>query len=168
LKQIDREEYNWLKRDTMIQCLKRLDTYVMSECKQKVPIFEKVLIDYSMDEEHTLLNEHLRPFFEKPVEFRFSGRLDLVTEKTVWELKCTSKISIDHMLQVVIYAWLWKLLVGDERDIRILNIKTGEVLELQATNDELTLIMVSLLKGKYCEPVVKTNEEFVADCCKNY
>jgi hypothetical protein len=168
LKQIDREEYDWLKRDTMIQCLKRLDLHVMSECKHKIPIFEKVLIDYSMDEEHTLLNEHLRPFFEKPVEFRFSGRLDLVTEKTVWELKCTSKISIDHMLQVVIYAWLWKLLVSDERNIRILNIKTGEVLELQATNDELTLIMVSLLKGKYCEPVVKTNEEFVADCCKNY
>lgn len=168
LKQIDKEEYTWLKRDTMIQCLKRLDLHVMSECKHKIPIFEKVLIDYSMDEEHVVLNDHLRPFFDYLVEFRFSGRLDLVTEKTVWELKCTSKISIDHMLQVVIYAWLWKLLVADERDIRILNIKTGEVLELQATNDELTLIMVSLLKGKYCEPVIKTNEEFVGDCCKNY
>jgi hypothetical protein len=168
LKQIDKEEYTWLKRDTMIQCLKRLDLHVMSECKHKIPIFEKVLIDYSMDQEHILLNDHLRPFFDSPVEFRFSGRLDLVTEKTVWELKCTSKISIDHMLQVVIYAWLWKLLVSDDRDIRILNIKTGEVLELQATNDELTLIMVSLLKGKYCEPVIKTNEEFVGDCCKNY
>lgn len=168
LKQIDREEYNWLKRETMIQCLKRLDSYVMSECKSKIPIFEKVLIDYSMDEEHVVLNEYLKPFFKDPVEFRFSGRLDLVTENTVWELKCTSKISIDHMLQVVIYAWLWKLLVADERNIRILNIKTGEVLELQATNDELTHIIVALLKGKYCEPIIKTDEEFISDCCKNY
>jgi hypothetical protein len=84
----------------------------------------------------------------------------------VWELKCTSKITIDHLLQVVIYAWLWRTLVADERNIRILNIKTGEVLELRASVDELTHIMVALLKGKYCEPVVKTDEEFVHDCAE--
>jgi len=165
LKQIDVDEYTWLKRETMIQCLKRLDTYIISECRQKIPIFEQVLIDYAMDEEHRILNEYLRPFFENPVEFRFSGRVDMVTEETLWELKCTSKITIDHMLQVIIYAWLWKLLVADNRKIRILNIKTGEVLELQSTMDELTHIMVSLLKGKYCDPVTKTDEEFIKDCC---
>jgi hypothetical protein len=30
--------------------------------------------------------------------------------------------------------------------------------------DELTLIVVALLQGKYCAPVVKTDEEFVQDC----
>jgi hypothetical protein len=165
LKQIDIDEYTWLKRETMIQCLKRLDTYIISECRQKIPIFEQVLIDYAMDEEHRILNEYLRPFFENPVEFRFSGRLDMVTEQSVLELKCTSKITIDHMLQVVIYAWLWKLLVADDRKIRILNIKTGEVLQLESTMDELTHIMVALLKGKYCDPVTKTDETFVRDCC---
>jgi hypothetical protein len=82
----------------------------------------------------------------------------------LWELKCTSKITIDHLLQVVIYAWLWKILVADDRNIRILNIKTGELLQLEATMDELTLIVVALLQGKYCAPVVKTDEEFVQDC----
>jgi hypothetical protein len=89
----------------------------------------------------------------------------MVTEQSVLELKCTSKITIDHMLQVVIYAWLWKLLVADDRKIRILNIKTGEVLQLESTMDELTHIMVALLKGKYCDPVTKTDETFVRDCC---
>jgi hypothetical protein len=56
--------------------------------------------------------------------------------------------------------------VADERNIRILNIKTGEVLELRASTEQLTQIMVALLKGKYCEPVVKTDEEFVHDCCE--
>lgn len=167
LKQIESDEYNWLKRDTMIRCLKRLDSHVMSECKQKIPIFEQVLVDYAMDEEHRILDEWLRPhFLQQPVEFRFSARLDLVTEKSVWELKCTSKLTIDHLLQVVIYAWLWRTLVADERNIRILNIKTGEVLELRASTEQLTQIMVALLKGKYCEPVVKTDEEFVHDCCE--
>jgi hypothetical protein len=91
-----------------------------------------------------------------------------VTEKSVWEIKCTSKITIDHLLQVIIYAWLWRILVADDRNIRILNIKTGEVLELQATNEELTQIMIALLKGKYCEPVIKTDEEFVRDCCEMF
>jgi len=166
LKQIESDEYTWLSRDAMIQCIKRLDSHIISECKQRIPIFEQVLIDYAMDEEHRLLDEVLRPFFPNPVEFRFSARLDLVTEKSVWEIKCTSKITIDHLLQVIIYAWLWRILVADDRNIRILNIKTGEVLELQATNEELTQIMIALLKGKYCEPVIKTDEEFVRDCCE--
>jgi hypothetical protein len=164
LKQIESDEYTWLNRENVIKCLKRLDTHVLGECKQKIPIFEKVLIDYFMEKEHEDIDAILAPHFANKTIFRFSARVDLVTENTLWELKCTSKITIDHLLQVVIYAWLWKILVADERNIRILNIKTGELLQLEATMDELTLIVVALLQGKYCAPVVKTDEEFVQDC----
>jgi len=164
LKQIEPDEYTWLNRENVIKCLKRLDTHVLTECKQKIPVFEKVLIDNTMDKEHEDIDAILAPHFNGGTIFRFSARVDLVTEDTLWELKCTSKITIDHLLQVVIYAWLWKILVADYRNIRILNIKTGEVLQLEATMDELTLIVVSLLQGKYCPPVVKTDEEFVQDC----
>ena len=164
LKQIEPDEYIWLARDNVIKCIKRLDTHVLADCTRKIPVFEKVLIDYSMDKEHEDIDAILNPFFDKETIFRFSARLDLVSENTVWELKCTSKITIDHLLQVVVYAWLWKILVADDRRIRILNIKTGELLELSASLDELTLIVVALLKGKYCDPVVKTDAEFVQDC----
>jgi hypothetical protein len=164
LKQIEPDEYTWLNRENVIKCLKRLDTHVLTECRHKIPIFEKVLIDNTMDKEHADIDAILAPYFSAKTIFRFSARVDLVTEHTLWELKCTSKITIDHLLQVVIYAWLWKILVADDRNIRILNIKTGEVLQLNATMDELTLIVVALLQGKYCPPVVKTDEEFVQDC----
>jgi hypothetical protein len=164
LKQIESDEYTWLTRENVIKCIKRLDTHVLGDCTRKIPVFEKVLIDYSMDKEHEDIDAILKPFFDKETIFRFSARLDLVTENTMWELKCTSKITIDHLLQVVVYAWLWKILVADDRNIRILNIKTGEVLQLETTMDELTLIVVALLQGKYCPPVVKTDEEFVQDC----
>jgi hypothetical protein len=164
LKQIEPDEYTWLNRENVIKCLKRLDTHVLTECRHKIPIFEKVLIDNTMDKEHEDIDAILAPYFNGKTVFRFSARVDLVTENTLWELKCTSKITIDHLLQVVIYAWLWKILVADDRNIRILNIKTGEVLQLNATMDELTLIVVALLQGKYCPPVVKTDEEFVQDC----
>jgi len=164
LKQIEPDEYTWLSKENVIKCLKRLDTHVLTECKQKIPVFEKVLIDNTMDKEHEDIDSILAPHFPNGTIFRFSARVDLVTENTLWELKCTSKITIDHLLQVVIYAWLWKILVADDRNIRILNIKTGELLQLEATMDELTLIVVALLQGKYCPPVVKTDEEFVQDC----
>jgi len=164
LKQIEPDEYTWLTRENVIKCLKRLDAHVLTECRHKIPIFEKVLIDYSMDKEHEDIDAILAPHFNNGTIFRFSARVDLVTENTLWELKCTSKITIDNLLQVVIYAWLWKILVADDRNIRILNIKTGELLQLEATMDELTLIVVALLQGKYCAPVVKTDEEFVQDC----
>jgi hypothetical protein len=147
----------------MIRCLKRLDSHILPECRKKIPIFEQVLIDCSMEKEHEDIDEILKPHFETTI-FRFSARIDLVTESTLWELKCTSKITIEHQLQVVIYAWLWKILVNDKRNFRILNIKTGEVLQLNATTEELSLIVIALLKGKYCDPVLKTDEEFVSDC----
>lgn len=165
LKQIQHDEYTWLNRENVIKCLNRLDNHIIPECNKKIPIFEKTLIDYSMEKEHEDIDSILAPHFNDGTVFRFSARVDLVTEKTLWELKCTSKITIDHLLQVVIYAWLWKILVADDRNIRILNVKTGELLQLEATMEELTLIVISLLKGKYCEPVVKTDEEFISDCC---
>lgn len=163
VKQIESDEYNWITRENMIRCLKRLDSHILPECRKKIPIFEQVLIDCSMEKEHEDIDELLKPHFETTI-FRFSARIDLVTESTLWELKCTSKITIEHQLQVVIYAWLWKILVNDQRNFRILNIKTGEVLQLNATTEELSLIVIALLKGKYCDPVVKTDEEFVSDC----
>jgi len=168
LKQIEPDEYTWLTRENVIKCLKRLDTHVLPECRHKIPIFEKVLIDNTMDKEHADIDSILAPYFNSQTIFRFSARVDLVSENTLWELKCTSKITIEHLLQVVIYAWLWKILVADDRNVRILNIKTGELLQLNATMEELTLIVVSLLQGKYCPPVIKTDEEFVQDCCNMF
>jgi hypothetical protein len=40
--------------------------------------------------------------------FLFSGALDLVTYRSVWEMKCTSMLSKEHQLQLLLYAWFWK------------------------------------------------------------
>jgi hypothetical protein len=44
------------------------------------------------------------------------------------------------------------------------NIKTGEILRLNASFDELTLIVVELLKGRYDNDLPKTDEEFLLSC----
>jgi hypothetical protein len=167
LRQIDINEYNWLTDQMVDNCMGRFNEIIGKECKRKIPVFEQVLIDYSMNDEHESIDAILRNYFDTNVTFRFSARLDLVTEFSVWELKCTTKITIDHLLQVVIYAWLWRIIIEDDanpRTIRIFNVKTGENLRLDATMDELTQIMVALLKGKYNKPVAKTDLEFTEDC----
>jgi hypothetical protein len=40
--------------------------------------------------------------------FMFSGALDLVTYRSIWEMKCTSMLSKEHQLQLLMYAWFWK------------------------------------------------------------
>jgi hypothetical protein len=166
LKQIDEDEYNWLSDEMLNECLHRLDYTIGSECSRKIPIFEQTLIDYSMDEEHNLIDAVLKPHFDDMI-FRFSARLDVVTETSMWELKCTSKLGIEHQLQVIVYAWLWRILIGKEenpRQIKLFNIKTGEIMRLEATTKQLTKIIVTILKGKYGKLVTKTDDEFINDC----
>jgi hemerythrin len=168
LKQIEKCDYNWLSQSIVSDCLKRFEEIIGIECKTRIPVFEQSLIDYSMHDEHENIDTVLKPFFQdENINFRFSARLDLVTEISVWELKCTTRITIDHLLQTVIYAWLWRIIIDDNenpRTIRILNIKSGEQYRLCATTEELTQIVVALLKSKYTEQALKNDEEFIEEC----
>jgi hypothetical protein len=79
------------------------------------------------------------------------------------------------MLQVVIYAWLWRMrnssssdnASSDEKKVKIFNIKTNELLHLDASMEDLNNIMLVLLKGKFQKPQIKVDADFIGDC-KNY
>jgi hypothetical protein len=132
---------------------------------------EEVIMSPAMEDEHTRLDEELAPIFEdtdlENTRFRFSAIVDLITPTTVWEIKCTTSITIDHKLQLVIYAWLWGFSNRPTREFKILNIKTGERWILQSTRPELQEIVVALLRGKYAKIVEKTDEEFLAGIHKS-
>ena len=170
LKQIDREEYNWLKEEVIEECKSRLDTIIRSENSLKLPIIEDTIIRSIDDEAHLKIDELLLKHFDSNIRFRFTGRVDLITESTVWELKCTSKISLDHLLQVVIYSWIWENRVNTEERIyekksfRIFNIRTKELLSLNASLEDLNTIIIALLKGKYNKQEKKIDEDFISDC----
>ena len=162
LKQIEKEKYNWLDENIVNLCNERLTNIIGNDCSPRI---EETIIQQSDNLRHNDIDAFLKPYFEPNEVFRFTARVDLITMSTVWELKCTTQISIDHKLQTIIYAWLWKMLnPGDMRDIKILNIKTGEIIKLVADMDELNHIMLLLLKGKFKEQIIKTDEEFIHDC----
>jgi AAA domain len=170
LKQIDRDEYNWLPENKVLQCTERLNSVIGDECKDIMPRIEETIIHQSDDKAHVKIDEFLSANYAKDVKFRFTARTDLITESTVWELKCTSQITIDHMLQVVVYAWLWRMksssddTKSDEKAFKIFNIKTNELLRLEATDEDLNNIILALIKGKYQITELKVDEEFISDC----
>jgi hypothetical protein len=103
----------------------------------------------------------LQEYFEEGVHFRFTARTDLITSDAVWEIKCVREITMDHQLQVVIYAWLYKLLGYPEKKFKIFNIRTNEIQELNADMEELDFIVISLLQGKYQKVAKLSDEEFL-------
>lgn len=171
LKQIEPDEYNWLTTDMVISCKNRLREVIGPDCQHNMPSIEDTIIHESSEEQHEKIDIFLSTIFDESQQFRFTGRVDLISETIAWELKCTSEITIEHLVQVIIYAWLWKMRHSytdeyQDKVFKIFNIKTGEIMRLDATIDELNTIMITLLKGKFQEPIKKTDEEFIEDCQK--
>ena len=174
LKQIRQDEYDWITPEIVEKCCHQMEQNLGHEFQnldQYIPEIEKTLIHSSMDQEHVTLDALLYPYFSYDKRFRFNARIDLDTPSTLWELKCTSKITLEHLMQVVLYAWISRGLDANNNDdlnhkkqYKLLNVRTGERLRLEATTDELTQIVVALLRSKYEEPEILDDDEFIAKC----
>jgi len=163
LRQIGDHEYNWINNEALDRSRNRLENTIGQECKDHKPLIEKTIIHSSQELEHEVIDAYLEKYFEDGVQFRFTGRTDLITAKTVWEIKCVKELTMDHQLQVIIYAWLYQMLDYPEKTFKLFNIRTNEVQELNATREELDFVVISLLQGKYLKTERKTDEEFLRD-----
>jgi len=193
VKQIQDDEYIWLSDEMVNQCFDRIHRILYSECitinsdryidlntechdidedEDFMVKIEKTIIHNGDENMHSKIDACLGKYFPNKL-FRFSARVDAITDKSVWEIKCVGELTNDHFLQVVIYAWLWRFCIEDIehmeniRDFRIFNIRSGEIYRLEAETDELTQIMVELLRGKYGYTENADNSEFIEQC-KSY
>lgn len=163
LKQIRRDEYTWLTAAVLAQCKRRMLQVLQKEFEMGEPKMEHVIVSYDDDYANERLNREISPFMKEA--FVFSARIDLMTVNTLWELKCTSEITAEHMIQTVVYAWIMRTLDPRfSKSVKIFNIKTGQVLRLEASHDQLTTIMVALLKGKYERQPPSSETDFITSC----
>ena len=130
------------------------------ENNEYIPSFEKTLIHNSNESLHENIDRILKPHFTENILFRFSAIIDVFSENSIWELKFTNQISIEHKIQLVIYAWIYQSMNLPSRDFKLFNIKTGELYILNSNFDDLSTIVISILKGKYEKPLIKTDIEF--------
>lgn len=161
LKQINIDDCVWLSDEDIEKCKSRIHTIIGSDCETEEPEAEFSIIHHSDEDKHNEIDKLLEDITPDTVRFRFSARVDLVTSKYVYELKCTSEISLEHRVQVVIYAWLYKVLGLPEREFRIFNIKTGELLTLNADFEDLNTIIRTVIKGKYIDTNKFSDDEFI-------
>lgn len=180
LKQIADDEYTWLSEEMMQQCMATLDRHLGSSeagtseagtsqagtSTSEALRVEHVLVDKTNDMEmqRRRIDEALFPHFGHELRFKFVARADVVTSDTLWELKCVNKLTIDHMMQTAIYAWLQRVTADPdeaEKGCKILNVRTGEVRRLEASLEELTRVVVLLLRNKFSKTTRLTDDDFL-------
>jgi len=149
IKQIPIDNYTWLTDDIVKRCFSRLDETIGEECKSGSWKTEAYIIRQTEDLNHILIDEILGESFPN-ILYRFSARADLITDTSLWELKCTSQLTLEHKLQLIIYAWLYECSYSnkDKKNFYLFNIKTNEHLQLKATREQLTQIIIEVIAGK--------------------
>lgn len=162
--QIAREDYKWLSPNIIKKTYKIINESLKNDNIESMEdlSIEETIIRHE-DEDYQRMDFILKR--EGIHLFRLNARVDLITPTTVWEIKCTSDITLEHLLQLVIYAWIWRVAKKNEyREFKILNIKTGEIQRLNATDEQLSNIVFELFKNKYNKYTKRTDEEFLQEC----
>lgn len=138
-------DYDWLKN------------YHFNKCKYNM---DKVFGDQRLEFETplSLIIDH-----NKYGKIELIGSLDISTnEDNIYELKCTENLTITNKLQLVVYAYMWKnLYPNDNKRFYLFNIRTSEILELDADRDEIGEIMEILIKNKIEKYETISEDEFI-------
>jgi len=149
--QLERDD--WLTKDEIQRVVKNIE-YHISENQ----IYE---CDFQESE---------RPIFYNHPEFgkiHVTGRMDCLDKQYVWEFKCVRELSLEHFLQVICYQWLWNLCLKEkygERVFRLLNIRTGEMYELEKNEVLITDIILLLFMSRYEKSISISDDEFIKIC----
>jgi hypothetical protein len=129
---------------------------------------EKSIINQSSDIDHHYIDQFVSKLIpNESILYRIAARVDLMTDDSIWEWKCTSNLTIDHKIQLILYMWIWNMTLNhletetQHKNGYLFNIKTGELLQLNASMDELNIIVSEILKDKNKSTVWKTDDEFV-------
>lgn len=146
------KKYNWLDKKMIADCHKNM---VILENKNL--IFEQNITNCNQDVFKIIHVEY--------GHLTIGGRIDAFDDTTVYEFKCVDAITIDHKLQLILYSWLWKnsnlqKLYG-HKHFKLLNIRTGELLQLVNDNFKITQIIELILANKFVKKQILKDEEFI-------
>jgi len=144
-------KYDWLKSKEVENCLEILQKYLPKKTKYERDI---VFESYNFPQYGIVI---------------ISGRLDGYNNDTVWEIKCVDSLQLEHYLQLVVYAWLWRqafLEIKGHRQFKLLNIRTGQVDNLDTTSIYIDEIIKILVENKFGTLSKIDDEEFLTKSLK--
>jgi hypothetical protein len=143
--------YNWFTDEIVVQCFENIEKHVIKK------------LDYEVE-----LKDNNSEIDTGNFKLNLFGIIDGIDDETIWEFKCVTEITLDHMLQLMIYSWIWnksfKRLNG-RRKFKLLNIRTSELYELSVKNmKEIEKILCIIIDRKYSAIKSLTDEKFIEDC----
>ncbi len=146
------KKYDWLDKKMIAECHKN-----MKILENKNLIFEKNISNCEEEIFKIIHKEH--------GQIIIGARIDAFDDKNVYEFKCVDSISIDHKLQLVLYYWMWKnsdlYKIYGNRDFKLLNIRTGELLQLINDNYKITQVIELIFANKFIKKQSLKDEEFI-------
>lgn len=167
------QNYNWLSQENVNSIFLNMDKHIHEplNLKYEITILSNNFHTQKEKEYETNTYALIDEFIETHmgIEFgklRFEAIVDALSDTTIWEFKCVEEITPEHRLQLLIYAWLWKMTQTETKIFKLMNIKSGEVQTLNSTSHLLDDIILMIIRSKFQKPVVKTDDEFI-DNCKN-
>ena len=92
-----------------------------------------------------------------------TGRTDVLSRDVLWELKCVDSLKSEHIIQLALYAWIWRLTRSEHRRFCLHNIRTGEVLEITGV-ENLEHIAGIILDNNFRKAHLTADEEFIRKC----
>ncbi len=141
--------YDWLTEEAVEACFVALKPHLRSDT-----IFEQAVDATVRTGEFGIVE--------------LSGRLDALNEDCVWEIKCVETLVVEHYVQVLLYAWIWRQEYVEQfgaKEFRIVNIRTGQIQRLQQNAWHLVEEAVHIVFGnKWHRAPALTDEEFKAAC----
>ena len=152
------KKYDWLNLNMVLKCHTNMTMISDPNIKFEIPIINDEL-DNSFVYSHT--------------EFgliHLTSRLDAIDSKNVWEFKCVDNLTIDHKLQLIVYAWAYSKCMETsygKKDFVLLNIKTGEMLKLNIDHFKIEQIVNLLFEDKYSIKKELNDDEFIDLINKN-
>ncbi len=142
-------------------------------CEPLLAVLRQHLAGLPVDYEVSLDNLHAHGRVE------VCGRADAMTSEHIYELKCVRELTDEHKLQLVLYGWLWDEMPDAEKNklrsvgttgpraLRLLNFRTGELLEMTSTAAERAHVARVLIEA-YLRGEPKLDDTvFLQKCVKN-
>lgn len=165
--------YDWLNDSQIDELLDNISLHISDE--------EAISLSYedSIIEQNYQTEEETKCYYEKIDQFtrsiglkskiRFTAIVDAMNEHTIYEFKCAENLEPEpeHLLQVIIYAWLWHNVcetVDGPRFFKLINIRTGMMHQLNYKESTINRIMELLFVAKFAKREVKTDDEFIKRC----
>jgi len=149
--------YDWLNLQVVNECHESMSNHI-----GKDPIFE-----YSI--------QGIKYILKGLGSVEINCRLDAVDDNAVWEFKCVKELELEHFIQLIIYAWMWKQPQSDSpseyfnygsRKFFLMNIRTEEIHELDTTSGYIDEVVELLLENKYKLREKISKIEFIKQCMR--